>query len=721
MDSTVATAAETSSAPKKEVELNQNEGQGGVALTRARRGSCFIFHLERLGRSEPVNAVRAASAPHFAPGSRVILVAGEPQESDAEVTHGASFTFLRKLHWPRVYERHATNGRFPAKKVDIELSDVREWSSIADVECTTEAELTDAQLVVAVTLTTDENEKDDNDIEGTACPGDCPPELAPVCGNDGITYRNLCQLRRKSCIGGAAIRVSHVGQCEEETAADPCESLECGPWSRCQVSGGGATCRCLSCPPPPPPGSGSGSGSHVCGSDGRDYGSECELHAAACRLGDTQLALRHHGKCDVCQGHKCPVHSTCYPDDQGMPQCRCLDTCRDAVKSPVCGSDGTTYESACRLRMTSCEKQMIIVVTYKGPCDPCRGVVCAEPGAVCRAGVCACRDDCPRDAPAERVCGSDGRTYRSECRLHLASCRRPRGRSPITVAFYGDCRAADEETPVVALTSTTASSVSPTPLSTLPGDYDADGVQKVSKSTRHLALAEAVAGAAGAVSHHQYVLPDAGAGLTSASLYRGLSDHPDTEPLYSAVYRPTPATLSSLLGGACSSDGDCSVAGSRCQENTCRCGPDRTPSHDRQHCLAYQIPSFDGQAYIEMKRLKAHNKLNIEIEFITYANDGLLLYNQQKEDGTGDFVSLAIVQGHVEFRYNLGNGAVALTSAERVTLGRVHVARARRYHRDGLLRLDDGPEVVGQSQGPLRALNLELSAYLGAVPTNHSR
>ncbi|XP_047106165.1 agrin-like [Schistocerca piceifrons] len=437
---------------------------------------------------------------------------------------------------------------------------------------------------------------------------------------------------------------------KEETAADPCESLECGPWSRCQVSGGAATCRCLSCPPPPAPGSRSGSGSHVCGSDGRDYGSECELHAAACRLGDTQLALRHHGKC-----------------------------------------------------------------------DPCRGVVCAEPGAVCRAGVCACRDDCPRDAPAERVCGSDGRTYRSECRLHLASCRRPRGRSPITVAFYGDCRAADEETAVVALTSTTAFSVSPTPLSTLPGDYDADGVQKVSKSTRHLALAEAVAGAAGAVSHQQYLLPDAGAGLTSASLYRGLSDHPDTESLYSAVYRPTPATLSSLLGGACSTDGDCSVADSRCQENTCRCGADRTPSHDRRHCLVYQVPSFDGQAYIEMKRLKAHNKLNIEIEFITYANDGLLLYNQQKEDGTGDFVSLAIVQGHVEFRYNLGNGAVRLTSAERVTLGRVHVARARRYHRDGLLRLDDGPEVVGQSQGPLRALNLELSAYLGAVPTNHSR
>jgi agrin len=48
---------------------------------------------------------------------------------------------------------------------------------------------------------------------------------------------------------------------------------------------------------------------------------------------------------------------------------------------------------------------------------------------------------------------------------------------------------------------------------------------------------------------------------------------------------------------------------------------------------------------VQLKRLKAYNKLSIEIEFKTYANDGILLYNQQKSDGTGDFVSLAIVNG----------------------------------------------------------------------------
>jgi coxsackievirus/adenovirus receptor len=35
----------------------------------------------------------------------------------------------------------------------------------------------------------------------------------------------------------------------------------------------------------------------------------------------------------------------------------------------------------------------------------------------------------------------------------------------------------------------------------------------------------------------------------------------------------------------------------------------------------------------------------MEVEFKTYANDDIIQYNQQKEDGTGDFVSLALVNG----------------------------------------------------------------------------
>lgn len=50
-----------------------------------------------------------------------------------------------------------------------------------------------------------------------------------------------------------------------------------------------------------------------------------------------------------------------------------------------------------------------------------------------------------------------------------------------------------------------------------------------------------------------------------------------------------------------------------------------------------------------MSRLKAYHKFSIEVEFKTYADNGIILYNQQKSDGTGDFVSLAIVDGSVSF------------------------------------------------------------------------
>lgn len=63
-----------------------------------------------------------------------------------------------------------------------------------------------------------------------------------------------------------------------------------------------------------------------------------------------------------------------------------------------------------------------------------------------------------------------------------------------------------------------------------------------------------------------------------------------------------------------------------------------------------ETPSFDGTSYIRLKPLKAYHKLNIDIEFKAFAENGVILYNQQKPDGTGDFVSLALVNGYLEFR-----------------------------------------------------------------------
>lgn len=71
---------------------------------------------------------------------------------------------------------------------------------------------------------------------------------------------------------------------------------------------------------------------------------------------------------------------------------------------------------------------------------------------------------------------------------------------------------------------------------------------------------------------------------------------------------------------------------------------------DAQPSSYIETPSFDGSSYIRLKPLKAYHKLNIDIEFKTFSENGVILYNQQKPDGTGDFVSLALVNGYLEFR-----------------------------------------------------------------------
>ena len=47
-----------------------------------------------------------------------------------------------------------------------------------------------------------------------------------------------------------------------------------------------------------------------------------------------------------------------------------------------------------------------------------------------------------------------------------------------------------------------------------------------------------------------------------------------------------------------------------------------------------------------------------------------------------------------------------------------HRVVVKRYHRDGMLKLDDYEDVAGQSQGSLKALDLVEDAYIGYVPTN---
>jgi len=70
------------------------------------------------------------------------------------------------------------------------------------------------------------------------------------------------------------------------------------------------------------------------------------------------------------------------------------------------------------------------------------------------------------------------------------------------------------------------------------------------------------------------------------------------------------------------------------------------------------IPSFGGQSYLQYLGLRRALLAfaNIELVFKATDPDGLILYNGYATDGTGDFISLALRNGTLEYRFDLGTG-----------------------------------------------------------------
>ncbi|XP_041377630.1 agrin-like isoform X2 [Gigantopelta aegis] len=255
----------------------------------------------------------------------------------------------------------------------------------------------------------------------------CAQELEPVCGNDGRTYSNRCVMRKEACKARKEIDVLYPGQCS--TGSNPCDKIRCGPEEECSIDRSGeASCVC---PPPCEP-----IVRRVCGNDSQTYDSECELHRQSC-LSKIYVTVTHTGPCgpDVpCKDYKCTHHAICVPQD-GRPTCRC-PTCSEQY-SPICGKNGISYESECKLRQENCERKTNVKIKHRGTCNQCENVRC-EFYSICESDgsqtECVCPNDCV-DVDA-KVCGSDGRTYLNECELKVAACR---DKKFISITSIGDC------------------------------------------------------------------------------------------------------------------------------------------------------------------------------------------------------------------------------------------------------------------------------------------
>jgi Cys-rich repeat protein len=222
---------------------------------------------------------------------------------------------------------------------------------------------------------------------------DCPEPYAPVCGRDGRTYANACEL---DCAGGEA---AHAGACQTPACS---ASADCPAGMLCQAGECRAACDCAGSPV-----------ALVCGQDGLTYPSDCERRCAG-------VGLSHLGPCDTCVpevcgdgvdndcdgfidegcGGACLVDADC-PPDQFCLAGLCSGTLA-CVADPDCPAGQECQTGLCRPR-DGCGVEIC-----NGLDDDCDGLT-DEGCPACRTNSdCPAYHDCVAGLCVEAVVDADG-------------------------------------------------------------------------------------------------------------------------------------------------------------------------------------------------------------------------------------------------------------------------------------------------------------------------
>ncbi|XP_063239907.1 laminin subunit alpha [Bacillus rossius redtenbacheri] len=129
---------------------------------------------------------------------------------------------------------------------------------------------------------------------------------------------------------------------------------------------------------------------------------------------------------------------------------------------------------------------------------------------------------------------------------------------------------------------------------------------------------------------------------------------------------------------------------------------------------------FDGTGYAIMPSRSYSLRLrsSVQLNFSTTAASGLLFLAGK---GRSSYLSVELDQGRVVYRFNLGKGELALTTAGTYNDGRWHAVDAARQGAKGVLTVDSGDRQDGAAPGGDKAaLHVSPSLYFGGYPGRHN-
>ncbi|XP_045541991.1 basement membrane-specific heparan sulfate proteoglycan core protein isoform X1 [Papilio machaon] len=129
------------------------------------------------------------------------------------------------------------------------------------------------------------------------------------------------------------------------------------------------------------------------------------------------------------------------------------------------------------------------------------------------------------------------------------------------------------------------------------------------------------------------------------------------------------------------------------------------------------VPRFNGDSWLALPMIKdAYMQFDIEISFKPSDNNGLVLYNGQNLDRSGDYLALQLIDGVPTFVFETGSGPVSVSGDRPLLLNTWHTIRISRTNSKVSMDVDNKGPFTSESSQQWDVLDLKQPLYIGGVP-----